>query len=109
MRQGVRRVMNAENRRALANGILAVCALFAGTLLAAAGGIIDTPDQGDGIAPSFAFRPDAPPESLKDVPIWSELEQMLDNPYALGACPPDATGQPVPGNAQGFPARCTTI
>jgi cytochrome c peroxidase len=83
--------------------------LVAGTILAAAGDIIDTPDQDDGIQPSFRFRPEIPFQSLKIVPTWSELERMLDNPYATTTCPPDASGQPALGNAQGFPARCTTI
>jgi len=82
--------------------------LVAGTILAAAGDVISTPDESDGIAPSFRFRPETPFQSLKAVPIWSELERMLDQPHALAACPPDATGQPVAGNAQGFPARCAT-
>ena len=33
----------------------------------------------------FAFEVESPLGSLKEVPIWDELEQMLDNPYAVRA------------------------
>jgi cytochrome c peroxidase len=95
------------------NARQSICAtallLVVGTILAAAGDIIDTPDQDDGLAPSFPFRMDTPFQSLKEMPVWSELEQMLDNPYATTTCPPDASGRAALGNAQGFPARCATI
>lgn len=83
--------------------------LAAGGLLAAAGDIINTPDQDDGLTPTFPFRADTPFQSLKEMPVWSELEQMLDNPYATTTCPPDASGRAALGNAQGFPAQCATI
>ena len=89
-------------------GVLAL-ALVAGTILAAAGGTIDTPDQDDGLAPSFPFRGDTAFQSLKEMPTWSELEQLLDNPYATTTCPPDASGRAALPNGQGFAARCSTI
>ena len=95
-------------RRYGPSGCFAVAALGAGALLAAAMGTITTPDENDGIQPSFAFHPEVPFQSLKEVPIWNEIEQMLDNPYALGTCP-SVNGQAIAGNAQGYPARCTTI
>jgi len=58
----------------------------AGALLAAAGDTLTTPDNG--IVADFAFRPSIPFQSLKQVPVWSELERMLDNPNAFAACPP---------------------
>ncbi len=65
----------------------------------APGGILVTPR----VAPAFLFEPEFPPASLKSVPIWNELDQMLDNPYAVA--PDPAT----PVNAQGFPSYRTTI
>ena len=95
------------------NARQSICALamvlIAGTILAAAGDIINTPDEDDGIAPSFRFKAEVPFQSLKEVPIWGEFERMLDDPYATTTCAPDASGQPALGNGQGFPARCTTI
>ena len=86
----------------------AIAALGAGALLAAAMDTITTPDESDGIQPSFTFHPDIPFQSLKDVPIWNEVRQMLDTPYALGNCPA-INGQAIGANAQGYPATCTTI
>ena len=100
--------MNAKVRKSAQLGAV-LTVLVAGTILAAAGDILTTPGESDGIAPSFRFKPQVPFQSLKEVPVWSELEQMLDDPYATGSCPPDASGQPALGNAQGYPARCTTI
>src|SRR4051812_2451209 len=31
----------------------------------------------------FLFEPEVPFSSLKTVPIWNELEQLLDNPYLV--------------------------
>jgi hypothetical protein len=50
----------------------------------------------------FAFEVEGPIGSLKDVPIWDEIEMMLDNPYAIELAPD------VPGNAQGFPSYRST-
>jgi cytochrome c peroxidase len=46
----------------------------------------------------FAFEVESALGSLKDVAIWDELEQMLDNPYQFA---PDPS---VPGNEQGYPS-----
>jgi hypothetical protein len=55
------------------------------------------------ILPAFLFEPEFPLTSLKQVPTWNEIEQMLDNPYALALDPA------TPGNDQGFPSYRTTI
>jgi cytochrome c peroxidase len=89
--------------------VLFAVGLVSGTILAAAGDVLTTPDAGDGIAPSFRFEAEIPFQSLKEVATWPELEAMLDNPYAVGACPADGSGQAALGNAQGFPALCTTF
>ncbi|HSR65510.1 MAG TPA: cytochrome c peroxidase, partial [Xanthomonadaceae bacterium] len=101
--------MNAKQHRNALTCTWVIAALSAGSLLAAAGDIITTPDQSDGVQDEFTFHPDIPFDSLKNVPIWNETEQLLDNPYAIGNCPADANGQPIGGNAQGFAARCSTI
>lgn len=46
----------------------------------------------------FAFEVESPLDSLKGVPIWDELEQMLDNPYQFVFDPT------VRGNDQGWPS-----
>ena len=51
----------------------------------------------------FAFEVESPLGTLKEVPIWDEIEQMLDNPYAFALEPSVALGGTEP-NAQGFPA-----
>jgi len=79
----------------------------AGALLAAAGDTLTTPDNG--IVADFAFRPSIPFQSLKQVPVWGEIERMLDSPGAIAACPPDGIGHPMSGNAQGYGARCSTV
>jgi cytochrome c peroxidase len=62
------------------------------------GGIVDN----SGLIPLdqafFAFEVESPLGTLKEVPIWDELEQMLDNPYAFALDPN------VEGNAQGWPS-----
>jgi cytochrome c peroxidase len=46
----------------------------------------------------FAFEVESPLGSLKEVPIWDEIEQMLDDPYAFLLDPT------VRGNDQGWPS-----
>jgi cytochrome c peroxidase len=46
----------------------------------------------------FAFEVESPLQSLKEVAIWNELEQMLDDPYAFELDPT------VGGNVQGWPS-----
>lgn len=53
-------------------------------------------------AAGFLFEPEVPFASLKGVPIWSELEQLLDNPYLVTHDPA------TPGNDQGFPSYRAT-
>lgn len=56
------------------------------------------------VGSGFLFEPEVPFTSLKNVPTWSELEQLLDNPYAVTFDPT------TPGNDQGFPSyRATGI
>ncbi|MFI4942260.1 MAG: cytochrome c peroxidase, partial [Burkholderiales bacterium] len=50
----------------------------------------------------FAFEVEAPIGTLKEVPIWDELEQMLDNPYQFAIDPT------VHGNLQGWPSYRST-
>src|SRR5512147_1429494 len=51
---------------------------------------------------AFKFEPEVPFTSLKNVPTWTELEQLLDNPYAVTVDPS------TPGNDQGFPSYRAT-
>jgi cytochrome c peroxidase len=53
--------------------------------------------------PGFLFEPESPYASLKTVPTWNELEQLLDNPYAVTA---DTV---TPGNFDGYPSYKSTI
>jgi cytochrome c peroxidase len=46
----------------------------------------------------FAFEVETPLGTLKETPIWDELEQMLDNPYQFVLDPT------VAGNPQGWPS-----
>ena len=38
------------------------------------------------VLPGFLFEPEVPLNSLKTVPIWNEMEQLLDNPYNVALC-----------------------
>jgi hypothetical protein len=51
---------------------------------------------------AFKFEPEVPFTSLKNATTWSELEQLLDNPY-LSTLDPG-----TPGNDQGFPSYRAT-
>src|SRR3954464_6985616 len=55
------------------------------------------------LAPAFLFEPESPYDSLRSVPTWNELEQMLDNPYAVAVDPT------TPGNFDGWPSYRSTI
>lgn len=46
----------------------------------------------------FAFEVESVLSTMKEVPIWDEIEQMLDHPYAIGLEPN------VSGNYQGWPS-----
>jgi hypothetical protein len=76
--------------------------LSAAVVLAAPGDLLDNSgiihfDQG-----FFAFEVESPLGSLKDVPIWNEIEAMLDDPYQFELEPG------VGGNAQGWPSYRST-
>jgi cytochrome c peroxidase len=73
------------------------------------------------MVPGFLFEPEFPLNSLKTVPIWNELEQLLDNPYNVTLCSllpttVDALVRNTPGTTQItgspvtpiWPAYCTT-
>ncbi|MBK5274867.1 MAG: hypothetical protein JJE30_07435 [Desulfuromonadales bacterium] len=65
--------------------------------MAAPGGVITTP----ALPPGFLFEPESAIGSLKDEAQWNEVEQLLDNPYAVVLDPA------TPGNDQGFPSYRT--
>src|SRR3954468_20275678 len=73
------------------------------------------------VLPGFLFEPEVPLNSLKTVPIWNEMEQLLDNPYNVALCSALPTSvDPLVRNTPGttfilgsppplpFPAYCTT-
>jgi cytochrome c peroxidase len=85
--------------------ITAAILLYSITVLpvsAQSGGIVANGTNTGITTPGFLFEPEVPFTSLKNVPTWSELEQMLDNPYV--ATPDPAT----PGNDNGFPSYRAT-
>src|SRR5918911_1681281 len=55
------------------------------------------------IRPAFLFEPEFPLTSLKEVPNWNEVEQLLDNPYGVVADPA------TPGNNQGYSSYRSNI
>src|SRR3990170_1732512 len=87
-----------NTKRRLAAGIIFFTLLAVTAVLAAPGDITDN----SGLIPFdqafFAFEVESPLGSLKEVPIWDELEQMLDDPYAFALDPT------VRGNDQGWPS-----
>src|ERR1700749_731798 len=89
----------------LARGlIIALLGYPAGPLRAAPGQVITNGSEtGITTANGFLFEPEVPFQSLKHVPTWSELEQLLDNPYLFAADPG------TPGNDQGFPSYRSRI
>jgi len=82
--------------------VAAAVAFAAAPALAEPGDIIDN----SGLIPFdqafFAFEVESPIGTLKEVPIWDEIERMLDNPYAIALDPS------VGGNAQGWPSYRST-
>ena len=52
----------------------------------------------------FLFEPEVPLNSLKTLPIWNELEQLLDNPYRVQTCATSTSTAPLvqgtPGTTQ---------
>ena len=87
-------------RRALAVFLASMMAVFTGAPLLAhpVGEIIDNSGQIPFDPAFFAFEVEGPVATLKEVPIWDELEQMLDNPYQFALDPT------VAGNFQGWPS-----
>jgi cytochrome c peroxidase len=69
-------------------------------VLAAGGGTVTAPR----VPPGFRFELESPPQSLQEVPTWTELEQLLDNPYAM-----EPTDLRLSEEVSGFPAYTTTI
>ena len=65
----------------------------------AAGGdiVLNGTSTGIAVPNAFLFEPEVPFTSLKNVPTWSELEQLLDNPYAVSYDPA------TPGTIRAFP------
>src|SRR5882757_8725335 len=72
------------------------------------------------VIPGFLFEPEVPLNSLKTVPIWNELEQLLDNPYNVALCsalPVDPLIRTTPGTTEitgspppiVFPAYCSRV
>ena len=106
------RVMKSRAVRELCAVLLSSVMMFAGATPGAAQGestpggrLITAPTevaQGIPVAPGFLFELENAPESLKEIPIWNEIEKMLDQPYAF-------TSSPVEGNPQGWPSYRSTL
>jgi len=91
-----------KNRTRLTAGFAIFLRVVAVTsvVLAAPGGIVTAPR----VAPGIRFELENPPQSLQEVPTWTEIEQLLDNPYAM------VPGDPrLSEEVSGFPAYVTTI
>ncbi|HSB69947.1 MAG TPA: hypothetical protein VLT62_11495 [Candidatus Methylomirabilis sp.] len=85
---------------------LALPVFTVGPAMAAPGDVVTNGTTTGITAPGFLFEPEVPFTSLKAVPTWNELEQLLDNPYTVTTNCSDAQGA-IPGNDQGFPTYCT--
>jgi cytochrome c peroxidase len=68
--------------------------------LSAGGTILNGSNTGPpgAIVPGFLFEPEVPMASLKTVPTWNELEQLLDNPYRVVRCSTLTTADPLVQN-----------
>ncbi len=96
-------------------GLALLLALFLVFLMAPAPGgtILNGTSTGMTSAKGFLFEPEVPFATLKAVPTWNELEQLLDNPYSVRLCSSLPVAVPAlirgtPGNDAGFPSYCTT-
>lgn len=101
--------------------LLLVCLLILSLMVQPLGAQTVTNGTSTGITtPGFLFEPEVPLASLKTAPTWNELEQLLDNPYAVKLCSQltnaEVGGSLVanllrgtPGNDQGYPSYCTLI
>ena len=76
-------------RKALAVFLASMTAVFTGAPFIAqdAGGMTDNSGHIPFDQAFFAFEVESPLGSLKEVPIWDEIEQMLDNPYPFALDP----------------------
>jgi cytochrome c peroxidase len=70
--------------------------------MAAPGGITQNGTPDITVPNAFLFEPEVPFLSLKHAPTWSEIEQLLDNPYLVTYDPS------TPGNDNGFPSYRAT-
>lgn len=99
---------NRKNRKRQLTTFLVgyLCLALAGPVtpaMAAPGDIVTNgTSSGLTVPNAFLFEPEVPFTSLKNVPTWSELEQLLDNPYLVT---PDPS---TPGNDSGFPSYRAT-
>ena len=55
------------------------------------------------VGAQFLFEPESPYASLKSVPTWNEIEQLLDNPYRT------TVDTVTPGNDDGYPSYLSNI
>lgn len=91
-------------------------------------GTITEPPATDPVGPPglvrhgiFLFEPEVPLSSLKTVPIWNELERLLDNPYQVALCSSLGFADPLVQNTPGttqitgspvtpiYPAYCSNF
>src|SRR5829696_6487658 len=89
--------------RAAATALALLMAFGPATTWAAGEIVTNGSATGIPVANGFLFEPEVPFTSLKHAPTWSELEQLLDNPYAFTADPA------TPGNEDGFPSYRSSI
>ena len=92
-----------KNRTRLTAGFAIFLRVVAVTsvVLATPGGVVTAPRTG----PGFRFELESPPQSLQEVPTWTELEQLLDEPYAMEL----AADQYSVEEINGYPSYITTI
>ena len=96
----------------VALGILPMGPAF-GQTVSGANAVIQNGKQSGITTPGFRFEPEVPFDSLKSVPTWNELEQLLDNPYRIQLCSTlpltvSALIRNTPGNDQGFASYCSS-
>jgi cytochrome c peroxidase len=86
--------------RLMGSGLAAMACMAVGLVVSVPPAMAQGTTNNSGLIPFdqafFAFEVESPVESLKGVPIWDEIEQMLDNPYAFALEPN------VRGNDQGW-------
>jgi cytochrome c peroxidase len=103
MTRGMQFFQSRGTTRALAGFFVLALAFQALPAVAAQGDTVTTgTPSGVTVPGGFRFEPEVPFTSLKNVPTWSEIEQLLDNPYIVTH---DAT---TPGNDNGFPSYRAT-